>query len=111
MIVSMWMAFAIIGAIIGFILASFETSSMPMGNGLIMGLIIGFVIGLIMDVVTKMRPCPYFNSSKSECRATPSASDAKRKSSWINHYCKSRGTCKDCGIYEAVKQGDYKIMR
>jgi hypothetical protein len=55
--------------------------------------------------------CPYFNSSKSECRVTPSVSDAKRDSSWINHYCNSSGNCKDCGNYEAAKRGDYKIER
>jgi len=55
--------------------------------------------------------CPYFNSSKQECRVTPWDSEAKRDSGWVSSYCNSSSSCKNCGNYEAKERGDYKIER
>ena len=55
--------------------------------------------------------CPYFNSTKSECRVVPFDSSAYQSGSYKDHYCTNSSNCKSCGNYEAVQRGDYKIER
>jgi len=55
--------------------------------------------------------CPYFNPSRSECRVTPSDSNAYQDGNNKEYKCMSSTGCKTCGNYEAAKRGDYKIER
>jgi hypothetical protein len=55
--------------------------------------------------------CPYFNSSTSECRVTPSASNAYQDGNNKRDKCMSDSGCRYCGNYEAYQRGDYKIER
>jgi len=55
--------------------------------------------------------CPYFNPSRSECRVTPSDSNAYQDGNNEEHKCMSSTSCKTCDNYEAAQRGDYKIER
>jgi hypothetical protein len=54
--------------------------------------------------------CPFFNSSRSECRITPSDSSAYQDGSFKDYYC-TGGNHRACGNHEAYERGDYKIER
>ena len=55
--------------------------------------------------------CPYFNPSRSECRVTPSDSNAYQDGNNKEHKCMSDTGCKTCGNYEAAQRGDYRVVR